>query len=338
MNSIEQPLVTVIIPTYNRAHSILRAIESVLKQTYSNIQLIVVDDGSVDDTATKISHIPSIHYIYQQHGGQARARNSGLHAAQGLYIASLDSDDYWCSEFLENSMEALLGNELDFVFSNWNQQFGPDEWVDAFSKYHSLRSYITGHDQFWHFLGPSELKQLFFSFCPSPSSSMVIRRSSIINGWNEHMNIGDDWFLQMDIISNKPCKAAFTLERLWHKCQDDINICDGRDPMEVIQLLYVDDTAKMISRFNGLITSEELRALTKFQITGLMELARHSLIHKMEIKSTWTFFWRSFRIQPLATISAIPRLFLSPVKENLKLAIEFNFPQRLKIIPLEQPE
>ena len=71
------PLVTVIIPTYNRAKFIATAIESVLAQTYPNIQLLVVDDGSTDETARIVKNYPKAEYILIPHGGQAAARNGG---------------------------------------------------------------------------------------------------------------------------------------------------------------------------------------------------------------------------------------------------------------------
>ena len=77
------PLVSVIIPTYNRASIVGKAIDSVLNQTYTNIQLIVIDDGSDDDTVTFIKNYPQVEYVLQEHNGQGRARNNGLKHAKG---------------------------------------------------------------------------------------------------------------------------------------------------------------------------------------------------------------------------------------------------------------
>jgi GT2 family glycosyltransferase len=92
-------LVSVIIPTYNRAYCVGRAIESVRTQTHSNWELIVVDDGSTDDTAEFIaSHYGQdsrVRYLRQDNAGVSAARNAGFRAARGRYIALLDSDDAW---------------------------------------------------------------------------------------------------------------------------------------------------------------------------------------------------------------------------------------------------
>lgn len=118
MNS---PLISVIIPTYNRAAFIKDAIESVLNQTYKNYEIIVVDDGSIDNTKEIVSSIAgSIRYIYKSNSGPSASRNRGIREARGEYIAFLDSDDLWDPEKLELQMNEFLGNpELAMVTSNY---------------------------------------------------------------------------------------------------------------------------------------------------------------------------------------------------------------------------
>ena len=101
------PIVSVILPTYNRAHLVGRAIRSVLDQTYQDFELIVVDDGSMDNTEGMVKAFkdPRIRYIrHEQNRGGAAARNTGIKAAQGEYIAFQDSDDEWLPEKLEKQM------------------------------------------------------------------------------------------------------------------------------------------------------------------------------------------------------------------------------------------
>jgi len=89
-------LISVIIPAYNRSAFLQEAIESVLKQTYQPFELIVVDDGSTDDTAGVLSrYAGKISALSVSHGGPSTARNHGIQAAHGDYIAFLDSDDLW---------------------------------------------------------------------------------------------------------------------------------------------------------------------------------------------------------------------------------------------------
>ena len=91
-----EPLVTVVIPTYNRADYIAETIESVLSQTYRNIEVIVIDDGSTDGTAQVVApFIPRVSYVQQENAERGASRNHGLRLARGKYVAFLDSDDVW---------------------------------------------------------------------------------------------------------------------------------------------------------------------------------------------------------------------------------------------------
>ncbi len=92
-------LVSVIVPTYNRAYCICRTIDSVLKQTHQNWEVVLVDDGSKDNTAELIATTygsePRIRYLHQANAGVTAARNTGINAAHGNFVAFLDSDDVW---------------------------------------------------------------------------------------------------------------------------------------------------------------------------------------------------------------------------------------------------
>ena len=111
-------LVSVIIPTYNRAHLIRRSVQSVLNQTYKNLELIVVDDGSTDNTKEVIESIDDkrIVYIKQENQGASAARNTGIDLAKGKYIAFQDSDDIWHSNKLKKQIDVLNKNNADVVF------------------------------------------------------------------------------------------------------------------------------------------------------------------------------------------------------------------------------
>lgn len=119
-------MVSVIIPTYNRKNSIIYAIESVLNQTYTNLELIVVDDGSTDGTQNILEQIKDkrFRYVYQKNSGACVARNRGIDLAQGEYIAFHDSDDTWLPNKLEKQMKIFEKYNVDIVFCKLNYKNG----------------------------------------------------------------------------------------------------------------------------------------------------------------------------------------------------------------------
>ena len=107
--------VSVIIPTYNTAKWLEQSIDSVLCQTFTDYELILVDDGSTDDTSSIVKNFDDkrIRYFYKANGGLAGARNMGLGKAKGEYIAFLDSDDLWPESYLE-VMVSVLDEASDY--------------------------------------------------------------------------------------------------------------------------------------------------------------------------------------------------------------------------------
>jgi glycosyltransferase involved in cell wall biosynthesis len=120
-------LVSVILPTFNRASFLPGAFESLIQQTHTNWELIVVDDGSSDDTRQVVSDLGRslarpFHYVYQQNRGAYAARNRGLDEARGHYIAFFDSDDLWLPHHLIDCAAALDRHpEIDWVFGSCRQ-------------------------------------------------------------------------------------------------------------------------------------------------------------------------------------------------------------------------
>lgn len=103
---MSEPLVSVVIATYNAGRYLPETLDSVLAQTHRPIEIIVVDDGSSDDTARRVEpYLSSITFTRQEHGGLASARNAGLRMASGDYIALLDADDLWLPEKLAVQLE-----------------------------------------------------------------------------------------------------------------------------------------------------------------------------------------------------------------------------------------
>lgn len=115
------PLVSVIIPNFNYGHYLKSSIESVLNQTYDNIELIVVDDGSTDDSvAIAAVYGQELKLIRQSNAGVSAARNSGIAHAKGTYICFLDSDDTWLPEKVELQISRFRLQNVGLVYSSIN--------------------------------------------------------------------------------------------------------------------------------------------------------------------------------------------------------------------------
>lgn len=312
------PLVSIIIPTFNRADKLADAINSAQNQTYKHIQLIVIDDGSKDKTAELVAQFSNVEYHYQENGGQAAARNSGLKHAKGEIIASLDSDDLWYPDFLKRSVEKLEADQLDFVFSNWDQDVKEGESWDFLANDPFLKPYHKETADHWVNLSYDELRTLFIKACPSPSSSVVIRKSALVSGWNEEINIGDDWYMYLDMILNKECKVAFTLDKLWRKRIDSINIYDGRKWSEVLEFLYIADLNLKITNFRHLLHEPELKIMQRRYMASLVELSKHNLIREFKIGNAFNLLGKSFAIDIPFTLKTIPDVFMTGLTRKIK--------------------
>jgi glycosyltransferase involved in cell wall biosynthesis len=181
------PTVSVIIPTYNRALKLKEAIQSVLDQTYTDYEVIVVDDGSVDNTREVVNELKQrsdkLVYIYQENRGRSAARNYGISLAKGDYIAFLDSDDRFLPEKLSVQVKALENNgDFGMAYSPLIFMGENGEVLGSSSK---ARTRLSG----WIY---PEL--LFFKGTIIITSGVMVRASvlSEIGGFDEEMHICED--------------------------------------------------------------------------------------------------------------------------------------------------
>jgi glycosyltransferase involved in cell wall biosynthesis len=153
-----QALVSVIIPVYNCEKYLASAIESILKQNYRPIEIIVVDDGSNDNTAQVSSGFgDKIKYIYQENVGVSKARNTGLKAARGEIITFLDSDDLWIPNKLQIQLDYLERNPNSLVVIGKTQFFK----FDKINKQEKIQ--IIADSQLFLNLGSAVFKKAAFT-------------------------------------------------------------------------------------------------------------------------------------------------------------------------------
>lgn len=127
------PLISVIIPVYNVVKYLRRCLDSVIAQTYQNLEIICVDDGSIDDSGKICDQYTvrdaRIKVIHQENQGLSAARNRGLDAAEGEYIAFVDSDDYILEDMYKKMLDKLLNYNVDLCVCQWQYEFSDGRQV-----------------------------------------------------------------------------------------------------------------------------------------------------------------------------------------------------------------
>ena len=116
-------MISIVLPSFNRAQVLPKAVESILRQTYKDFELIIVDDGSTDNTADVVKNFNDdrIVYVRQENAGACVARNNGIEHSRGEYIAFQDSDDIWHEDKLEKQLTTLRNTGADVVFCRMNR-------------------------------------------------------------------------------------------------------------------------------------------------------------------------------------------------------------------------
>ncbi len=189
---MNEPSVSVIIPTRNRSALLRRALESVGAQTRPPQEIIVVDDGSTDDTAQWVDvDFPQVHYLRQPHRGVAAARNNGIGAATGEWIAFLDSDDEWRPAKLERQLAAVRYRpryrlcHTDEIWIRCGRRVNPGK-----------RHAKSGGSIFLRCL----------PLCVISPSSVLVRRSLLetVGGFDETLPVCEDYDLWLRICSRYP--------------------------------------------------------------------------------------------------------------------------------------
>ncbi len=221
------PLVTVIIPAYNRAGTIARSIDSVLAQTYRPMEVIVVDDGSTDQTVEVIqSYGEQVTLVRQANGGPSSARNSGAACAKGEIIAFLDSDDTWKPEKLERQVPLMIRGGSGVPCCICNAALISEDGTSRTS--FEVSGVETGISEgYW--LNPAPIIATRFVLF---NQVVSIRREAFesIGGFNESMRLLEDHDLAFRLSLLGPW--AFVGEPLVEKYNDSegVGVLAMRDP------------------------------------------------------------------------------------------------------------
>ncbi len=193
-------LVSVILPTYNRAAVVTRAISSVLSQSYSNLELLVIDDGSTDHTATVLSHFMDPRMVVLTNPvnrGVAAARNTGLAQVRGDLIAFLDSDDTWANNKLQVDVAVLSENpHIDAIFSDLTKTDG-GLIVHSFMRATAYFKYLIPASPSGRLLqlDPQTLYHCLLKEVPIKMQAMTMRALALraVGRFDEALLSGEDW-------------------------------------------------------------------------------------------------------------------------------------------------
>ena len=205
--------VSIIIPLYNKAPYVRRALESIAAQSLSDFEVIVIDDGSTDDGAAIVAGYSDARYrlIHQANAGPGAARNTGIAQSRGEFIAFLDADDEWLPSYLEESVRRLeqFGPEVSSVTS------GYIEYPDCVSTESMWRK--RGLTEGVHRVHPDTDPWRVVSMLAYMSPCSTVARRKVIQGWQgfydrEKCLFGEDAFLWLKVLLNHP--VAFNLTPL----------------------------------------------------------------------------------------------------------------------------
>ena len=246
--------VSVVIPTYNRYTLLKRAIDSLLTQTHPVDEIIVVDDGSSDNTKDIQKDFPEIIYIYQENRGVSTARNVGIQRAKNEWIAFLDSDDEWHQEKLQKQV-AFHQNNPDILMSYTAEKWVRDgKVVKIPKKYRKI-----GLDAFVENL----------SYCNIAPSSVLLHRRLLekVGLFDESLEVCEDYDLWLRISSEN--EVGLLSEQLIIKYAGHDEQLGFRKDMDLIrikvleQLLY---STKDIKREKQIKTELEIKTFTRSKV------------------------------------------------------------------------
>ncbi len=189
----DKPLVSIILPTYNGEQYIAETLKSVINQSYSNFEVLVINDGSTDNTLSLLENIdPRIKVISKKNGGIANARNKGLANVSGQYVAFLDHDDIWHPKKLALQVDYLLNNDdIAVVYSDFTRWEGGEAnaFYDKAIEY-SINDKYSG----WIYQELVMTNHVLFS-------TALFRKAVFddVGVFNETLKIADDWDMAIRI-------------------------------------------------------------------------------------------------------------------------------------------
>lgn len=249
MSAVTRGEISVVIPTFNRASVLARALDSVLTQTRMAEEIIVVDDGSTDNSAEMVaSEFPEVRLIVQGNHGVSAARNRGIEAAAGEWLAFLDSDDEWRPEKLERQVTVLANHPDELVCHT-------DEiWIRHHRRVNPKRKHAKFGGRIFQYCLP---------LCAMSPSSILLHRSVLddVGLFDEALPACEDYDLWLRICSRYPV----------HYLDEPLVVKYGGHPDQLSRRIWG------LDRFR-------IRALEKILQSGVLEADDHQAALRMMLE------------------------------------------------------
>lgn len=270
----EEPRITALIPSYNRAHLLPRAIRSVLNQTRPPYEIIVVDDGSVDDTREQVAAFgDQIRYVFQENAGSAVARHNGMLLAQTEWVALLDSDDIWNPDHLERISDAIAATDgrANYYFSDTQRPQGHNRQLHWQLAGFSIDKPYVLIDEGSEWV----LKELQ----PMMLQATVIKRSAYMasGGFLPPLRYRDDTHLFIKLGLKEPiCAVAGTGTLMTDDDQPKNRLSLTHDQARKgtnAQVIMFED---LLDYFGNRLTTQEEEILTMYLGQAYLGMVRHS--------------------------------------------------------------
>jgi glycosyltransferase involved in cell wall biosynthesis len=201
------PQISVVVPAYNAEKTIKATVDSVLNQSFSDLELIVVNDGSKDSTLDVLSNIkdPRLKVFSHSNSGPQISRNRGIQEATGEYISFLDADDLWTPDKLESQFNALQANPDAAVAYSWT------DWIDERDRFLRRGTHISA-------TGDVFAKLLLIDFVESGSNPLIRRYAlDAVGNFDESLVGGQDWDMWLRLAAKFPFAVVSSPQILYRK-------------------------------------------------------------------------------------------------------------------------
>lgn len=314
-------LVSVIVPVYNVEKYLDRCIDSIVNQTYSDLEIILIDDGSPDNCPQKCDEWAlrdsRIHVVHQQNGGLGNARNTGIENSTGEYICFFDSDDYIDHTLVEKAVNAAQENKADFVcfgMHNVNARGDivtskiPSPTKNVYRDEEVIRDFLPG------FIGTDPISGNRFNISMSVWSKLYSVKRIRENGWkfvSEREIISEDYYSNLMYMKNVR-SVVILREALYYYCENNTSITHIYRPDRFEKICHFYCEAVKMCKDLGYPESAIYR-LGEIFLSGVISAIRQ------EVFSELPFIEKKCNVEKIITSDIVQKILNDHKKDRIGL-------------------